>query len=280
MQFGEKLAEDRWGETTPRIHTPMGIIPIVAMGRGWLLVEKPAGLSMHNAPGRDLCSTLNEELALDPDIQEKIGWDSGFGLHPVHRLDRETSGLVLLAGRRETFRQLSRQFETHKVEKRYLALVHGRVPAPAGDWGLWDRPLSPDAGGRLRPEGRGRLVECRTSYRLLRHSLHYSLIECEPLTGRKHQIRRHAKLCGHPVVGDRRYGTTRALAYLKRHCGFERLALHAAALHFQPPESARWQEFKTPGLPSEIMALLDGDGPRPADLKKGNGVVVQPPRPA
>jgi RluA family pseudouridine synthase len=218
---------------------------------------------MHNEPGRDLCTALAEGLAIHPEARGKPGWDRGFGLHPVHRLDRDTSGLVLLAGSREVFRQLSHQFETRQVKKRYVALVHGEVPEPAGQWGMWDQPLSPDAGGRQRPEGSGRRVESRTAYRVLRRSPHFSLIECEPLTGRKHQIRRHAKLYGHPVVGDRRYGTSRALAYLKRHCGFGRLALHATGLDFHPPESARFHEFRTPGLPSEITALLEAD----ADLK-------------
>jgi RluA family pseudouridine synthase len=263
MQFGEKWIADRLDEKMQRMETSVGVIPILAIGRGWLLAEKPAGLSMHNEPGRDLCTALAEALAVHPAVWEKPGWDLGFGLHPVHRLDRDTSGLVLLAGSREAFRQLSHQFQTRQVKKRYVALVHGNVPESGGEWGMWDRPLSTLASGRKHPEGRGRRVASQTAVRVLRRSPHYSLIECEPLTGRQHQIRRHARLYGHPVVGDRRYGTSRALTYLKRHCGFERLALHAAGLSFHPPESPTSQEFTTPGLPSEITALLEND----ADLK-------------
>lgn len=259
MQFGERRITGRLDEKIQRLETSVGIIPILAIGRGWLLAEKPAGLSMHNEPGRDLCTALAEALAVHPGVWKKPGWDLSFGLHPVHRLDRDTSGLVLLAGSRDTFRQLSHQFQTRQVRKRYVALVHGDVPGPAGEWGMWDRPLSPLAGGRTHPEGRDKRVTSRTAIRVLRRSRHYSLIECEPLTGRQHQIRRHARLYGHPVVGDRRYGTSRALMYLKRHCGFERLALHATGLSFHPPESKTSREFKTPDLPAEIKALLEDD---------------------
>jgi RluA family pseudouridine synthase len=243
-----------------RLYTPIADIPIVAMGNGWILVEKPAGLSMHNEPGRDLCTLAAGALAAWLGSREKPGWDLADGLHPVHRLDRETSGLVLLAGNRETLRRLGRQFEEHRVTKRYWAVVHGHVPSPAGVWGLWDRPLSAGAGGRRRPEGAGLRIESKTAYRVLRRTEHYSLIECEPLTGRQHQIRRHARLYGHPVVGDRRYATTRALAYLERRCGFGRLALHASMLGFLPPDSTCFREFKTSALPSEISALIDQDG--------------------
>jgi 23S rRNA-/tRNA-specific pseudouridylate synthase len=87
---------------------------------------------------------------------------------------------------------------------------------------------------------------------------HYSLAACRPLTGRKHQIRRHAALAGHPVVGDRRYGTTRALRFV-RNRGFTRLALHAHGLRFVPPGGDAPVLVQTADLPRELRALLDSD---------------------
>jgi hypothetical protein len=97
----------------------------------------------------------------------------------------------------------------------------------------------------------------------LAHSLHYSLIECEPLTGRKHQIRRHAKLAGNPVAGDRRYGSVRSLSYLRRHLDFNRLGLHAHALTLTLPGDDYPTRFQSGGLPDPMRLLLEKDRTSP-----------------
>ena len=173
----------------------------------------------------------------------------------------DTSGIVLLAGDPETLAFFGGQFATKTVVKRYLAVVHGHLKRPSGGpgWDDWILPLTAAAGGRNDPMGKGKRVPCVTRWRTLSHSLHYTLVECEPLTGRKHQIRRHAKLSGHPVVGDRRYGSARALAYLRRHCEFNRIGLHAHALTIHLPGEARATTFQSGGLPQAMQQLLETD---------------------
>jgi 23S rRNA-/tRNA-specific pseudouridylate synthase len=233
-------------------------IPVVACSSGWLVVDKPCGMSIHNDPGKDLCSLVLEAVlagrlpALGRDLP---------AVHAVHRIDRDTSGIVMLAGDSDTLAFFGRQFVEKTVCKRYLAVIHGRLKGAAagGDRIDWNWPLTEAAGGRRDPMGRGKRMPCTTRCRLMTHTRHYSLIECEPLTGRKHQIRRHAKLAGHPVVGDRRYGSARSLAYLRRHHDFGRLALHAHALVIRLPGENNQTTFQSGGLPEQLRRLLESD---------------------
>ena len=236
---------------------------LIQTGPGWLVADKPWGMSVHNAPGRDLCSRIAQRVRDDPILAGEIRHDPGFGIHPVHRLDADTSGVILLACRRDIFRQLAAQFQAATVVKRYHALVHGLVNPPQSGMGngLWEFALSRDAGGRKNPRGRPPFKPCRTRYRVLAHGHHYTLISCRPLTGRKHQIRRHAKLAGHPVVGDSRYGSRRSLDFLAEHAGYRRLGLHAMALTFAAPEKSDPVTVQSTGLPWEMVRLFETDHP-------------------
>lgn len=236
-------------------------ISILSAGRGWLMVEKPSGLSVQGKKGEDICSLLQSRINTDPDLRNRIDSDPWFGVVPVHRLDRETSGIILLACRPRTFSYFSKQFEHHTVRKRYIALLHGDLPEPAaeGGWGLWNWPLSRQAGGRLHPGGSPGAPPSETRFRILRRSAHYTLIECDLLTGRKHQIRRHARLAGHAVVGDMRYGTSRSLKFLREEKGFIRLALHSLSLQVCLPGAEAPQVFQSPAIPPEILRLLEED---------------------
>lgn len=237
-------------------------VPIIGHGRGWLVVEKPSGMSVHNDPDKDLCALLNLYLLSNPETAESVAYDIQYGLHPVHRLDKETSGVILLSCRRRVFDHCARQFAQGHVTKRYLAVVHGAVPAKT-QWDLWRWPLTPKASGRRSPQGSGRRSPCKTHYRCLRHSQHYSLLECRLDTGRTHQIRRHAVLAGHPLVGDRRYGSLRACRYLEKNYNFNRLGLHSTSLSIQIPNLEGHQHFKSEGLPQVLEQLLlqDADVP-------------------
>ncbi len=236
-------------------------IPIIAAGRGWLVAEKASGLSVREEQGRGLCSLLQTRIEADPDLRKKIDCDPRFGVHPVHRLDRETSGIILLACRTETFSHFARQFEGRAVRKRYVALLHGKLPQNNGKdgWGSWTWPLSKEAGGRLHPEGLGRTSPCETRFRVLRRSIRYTLVECDLMSGRKHQIRRHARLAGHAVVGDRRYGTPRSIRFLREKAGFTRLALHSFSLQVEPPGATKPRVFESLAIPPEILRLLQED---------------------
>lgn len=233
-------------------------IPVVACGSRWLVVEKPFGMSVHNDPGSDLCSLVL--TAVRAGSLPAVGTDCP-AIHAAHRIDRDTSGVVMLAGDPETLAFFGGQFAAKSVCKQYLAVVHGRLESPPADpgWLDWTWPLTTTAAGRNDPMGRGKRRSCITRWRTLAHSLRYSLVECAPLTGRKHQIRRHAKLAGHPVVGDRRYGSKRSLAHLRRHHDFNRLGLHAHAVALRLPGDAKNTTFQSGGLPKEMRQLLDSD---------------------
>jgi RluA family pseudouridine synthase len=236
-------------------------IPVLASGRGWLVVDKPTGLTVHNAPGRDLCSLALAQIQKDATLRGQIEMDPEFGVNPVHRLDKETSGILLLAANRERFRFFSNQFESHQVKKQYIAILHGRLENPEGNdsWGTWHWPLSETAGGRQHPEGTGNLKDSRTRFRVLEHSAHYTMVEIALLTGRTHQIRRHAKLSGHPVVGDARYGSTRAINHLRRNFAFDRLGLHARSLTLQLPGGNTPETIETLTIPSPMRDLFQND---------------------
>ena len=233
-------------------------ISVVACGSRWLVVDKPCGMSIHNDPGKDLCSLVfaGKRAGHLPAMCNDLP-----AVHAAHRIDRDTSGIVILAGDSQTLAFFGRQFAARTVGKRYLALVHGRLQGPAADQapGAWNWPLTADAAGRNDPMGKGKRMPCITRWRILDHSRHYTLIACEPLTGRKHQIRRHAKLAGHPVVGDRRYGSARSLAYLSRCNDFNRLGLHAHTLTVRIPGEVNNTTFMSNGLPDAMRQLVEVD---------------------
>lgn len=230
---------------------------LTASGVGWLVMEKPCGMSVHNQPGKDL---LSLSLALVQSAPENAfqGWDPDFGVHPVHRLDAETSGLVLLALNAGVFHSLSQQFEEKTIQKEYLALVHGSMPEREG---LWKTPLSTKAEGRQNPQGAAPLVDCETRYAVSASSARYTLLRCFPLTGRTHQIRRHAALSGHPLVGDRRYAPARALRFLEKNWPEMRLGLHATTLSFQPPEGSTFLSVESRCTPEAFDRLMERDRP-------------------
>jgi 23S rRNA-/tRNA-specific pseudouridylate synthase len=237
-----------------------GSLPVVATGPGWLVVDKPSGVSVHNEPGRDLCSSVSALLARDRQLADRTQ-STGDGVHAPHRLDRDTSGLVLLCCTRPMLRFFGQAFQARRIGKRYLAILHGRLETPEGGCGegVWSFPLARAGGGRTNPSGKGQRVVSRTAFQVLRYSAHYTLTACAPLTGRKHQIRRHAKLAGHPVVGDQRYGSPRSLRHLREREGFERLGLHAYGLDLPIPLRKAHRVVYSRALPSEFIRLLAGD---------------------
>lgn len=237
-------------------------VPVLAAGKGWLVADKPAGMTVHNQPGLDLCSFALTYLQNDTDAKGKIAIDPDFGVNPVHRLDKEASGVIFLASSREMFRFFSNQFQSRQVIKRYVAILHGLLENPEGNdlWERWRWPLANSAGGRINPEGPGRRQHSETRYRVLDHSAHYTMVEIELLSGRTHQIRRHAKLSGHSVVGDARYGSTRAANYLKRNFAFDRLALHARSLTLRLPDGKDPETIETQSIPGQMMELFQKDG--------------------
>ena len=228
-------------------------LKILDRGEGWLCVEKPWSMSVHNEPGKDLISILAADpgLALpDKSLDKKL-------LQPVHRLDKETSGLLLLATTPESLTRLSSLFAQGKVHKKYMALVHGSFDPGKEVKGIWDTTLAKEAGGRKYPRGRGKKIRAITEFTVLEQTPHYALVEINLLTGRKHQIRRHAKLAGHPIVGDQRYGSPRAIQFLRENRGFHRMGLHAFNLEFT--DGTTPVSISCDRLPREMATLLKED---------------------
>jgi 23S rRNA pseudouridine955/2504/2580 synthase len=208
-----------------------------------LVVDKPAGLAVHG--GSSVSLGLIEALRLlRPDAKD---------LELAHRLDRGTSGCLLLAKRRSTLRTLHELLREGLVEKRYLALVQGRWPegAAAIDAPLVTRRVGGEA--RVKVDATGK--EARSVFRLLdRFGTTASLLEVEIATGRTHQIRVHAAHRGHPVAGDERYGDRDFNAYLESF-GLTRMFLHAHAVSFEWPDTGERFDASAP-LPEELKSVL------------------------
>jgi 23S rRNA pseudouridine955/2504/2580 synthase len=206
-----------------------------------LVVDKPAGLAVHGGSGLRL-GVVDLVRARRPRAPL---------LAPAHRLDRETSGCLLLGKSRTALRLLQASFLAGDVTKTYVALTLGRWPSGLT---LLDRPLA------KRPtEPATAMRDARTHARILRRFPESTLLEFRLETGRTHQIRRHTAEAGHPVAGDRRYGSkpgNHALAVL----GLRRLFLHAAALTLPAPDGGRI-DARSP-LPEDlerVLGLLEGD---------------------
>jgi 23S rRNA-/tRNA-specific pseudouridylate synthase len=229
---------------------------IAEAGDGWLVAEKPAGISVHNDPGTDLRALLADRVAKDPVLRRRVDFDPAWGFHAVGRLDKEADGLILCAWRPEVFAALSAQYAGRETGKTYLVLVHGCL-GDGRDGLSWNWPLSAGAAGRRDPAGRPPRVDCRTEVEILEQGRDVTLIRCRPHTGRQHQIRRHAALSGHPVAGDRRYGPPRAAEDLERRFGFARIGLHARSLTFTPPGAGRPITVESAAVPPIFETLLE-----------------------
>ncbi|HEV8428457.1 MAG TPA: RluA family pseudouridine synthase [Pyrinomonadaceae bacterium] len=219
-----------------------------------VVVNKPAGLVVHPAAGIP-SGTLANALAYH--FQQLP--DGGTGVRPglVHRLDRDTSGLLVVAKTESALENLSDQFRDRTVFKQYVALVHGRV---LSDSGKIDQPLGRDPSNRTRMavvrSGRNAL----TLYRVRRGFDRFTLLDVELKTGRTHQIRVHFAWLKHPVVGDETYGggrdnTIQNAQLRARVRSLNRQFLHAEKLAFTHPNTGEWVKFESP-LPEELTELL------------------------
>ncbi len=208
-----------------------------------LVINKPSGLAVHGGSG--ISHGVIELLrAARPHLRD---------LSLVHRLDRETSGCLVLAKRRSALRELHKKFRDGTVEKNYLALV-------VGDWQLGEQTVDAPLLVEHRKNGERHVVvsgagkAAQTKMRLSRTFGKYSLLQCQPLTGRTHQIRVHALHMGHPVAGDERYGDPEANA-VARKLGLKRLFLHAQSISF-PDDSGNDLHFTAP-LADDLERFLE-----------------------
>ncbi len=210
-----------------------------------VVVNKPAGMVVHPAAGHASGTLVNAMLGYDPEI-EGIGGEERPGI--VHRLDKETSGLILLAKNERAHRWLQDQFRLRKVEKIYLALVDGKPPTSSGRVETY---IGRDPSHRKRmanvPESRGR--EAISEYKTVESFRNHTLLEFHPFTGRTHQIRLHCAFLGCPIVGDEVYGRKKPSVEIGRHF------LHAYRLKIVLPGENEPRVFEA-RLPEELENVL------------------------
>jgi 23S rRNA pseudouridine1911/1915/1917 synthase len=254
-------------EDAPNAMTPEAMpLEIVYEDEHLIVVVKPAGLLVHPTRGvkrgtlanaltyhfnsNDECGMMNDELKEDENHAVSIR-HSSFRIHRfirpgiVHRLDRDTSGLMVVAKTQSALSRLTQHFQRRLVEKRYLAVVGGRV-------GQEERTIIAPIGRDEEARPRWRVLEeggkhAETRLRVLKRAAGRTLVELEPVTGRTNQLRIHCAHVGHSIVGDRLYGG-------EEHA---RLCLHAARLAFRHPATNDWAEFSSE-MPAELSVALSG----------------------
>ena len=223
--------------------TPQDIpVNVVYQDRDLLVVDKPAGLTVHPAPGHPDRTLVNALLSICPDLQE-IGGTVRPGL--VHRLDKDTSGLMVVAKNDKAHTDLAEQLKERRFTKVYTALVEGRLsPSEA----VIEAPIGRDPRNRKRMAVVARGREAATRYRVLRYYRDFTLAEVRPSTGRTHQVRVHFASISRPLAGDGIYGSSDPA--LGRHF------LHSRLLGFRHPSTGEHVEF-TCELPSELGRFLE-----------------------
>jgi 23S rRNA pseudouridine1911/1915/1917 synthase len=214
-----------------------------------LVVDKPAGMVVHPAPGHSGGTLVNALLAHVPGIELDMGDEARPGI--VHRLDKDTSGLIVVAKRRAAHDNLSRQMAAHTMTKEYVAVVAGTPRPPRG---IIEAPIARDPRDRQRMAVVHGGRPARSRYVTDRDLGRYTLVHVTLETGRTHQIRVHMASIGHPVLGDPVYGkrTLKDASAL----GLMRQFLHAQRLGFTLPSTGERREF-TSELPEDLAVVLE-----------------------
>jgi len=233
VQKGDKITvlESKKRET-PKVN-------VIFEDQDILVIDKPAGITVHPAPG-ETDITISELFADTFKGKTKTDRDN-----IVHRLDKGTSGVMVLAKNEAARAHLAGQFAARKVSKTYLALVFGRMKPTEG---VIDMPLARDlvSKNRIAPADEGK--DAKTIYKVVQQYKGYALVSANPKTGRTHQIRVHFAALAHPLYGDVRYGA--------KETGVKRIFLHAAELSFIHPTEGKRVKFKSP-MPIELQKILD-----------------------
>ncbi len=230
-----------------------------------IVVNKPAGINIHPDDFHKNDSLIQRVAQKFPEIK-KVGDDSK---RPgvVHRLDRDTSGLLIIAKNQESFEYFKKQFKEKKIKKTYIALLCGKLGKMINEKGIIDLPIARSAKNPLLRvaygKTRGELKKAETEYKIIgyfklknskatnenQQNEIFTLVEAYPKTGRTHQIRAHFKALGHPLIGDKLYAPSNKLDALNRHF------LHAFSLEFNLPNGSRIK-LET-DLPDDLKTILD-----------------------
>lgn len=219
-------------------------LDIVYEDRSLIVVNKPRGMVVHPAPGHMSGTLVN---ALLDHCRDLSGINGVLRPGIVHRIDKDTSGLLMAAKTDEAHRSLAAQLKDKRTRRMYLAIVHGQFSEPSG---IIDAPIGRDSRDRKKMAvNRLHGKHAVTHFKVLEPFDNYTLISCRLETGRTHQIRVHMASIGHPVAGDPKYGPGKTLPIAGQ-------ALHAAELGFVHPETGEELLFEAP-LPEDIQRLLD-----------------------
>jgi len=250
----------RGGETIELDFRPLERLPVSPQqiplqiyfeDQDFAVIEKPAGVVVHPGSGvRD--GTIANALLFHFKNLSDAGGEGRPGI--VHRLDKKTSGLLIVAKNNIAHARLSAAFQNREIQKTYLALVHGK---PARDTAAIDLAVGRHPTLRTKmAAGRPRGRAAHTEYKVLEHYRGFALLELKIKTGRTHQIRVHLSAIGHPVVGDDVYGERAYKEFVKKFGPLDRYFLHAAYLRFHHPSTKQSMEFHS-RLPSQLQKLLE-----------------------
>jgi len=249
VELGDRVEVVLPEETEPTVRPEPIPLDILYEDEHLLAVNKPAGMVVHPAVGHTSGTLVNALLAYCPQVADVGGLERA-GI--VHRLDKDTSGLLLVAKDPGTHAALQRQFKHRQVRKTYLALVEGQVQPREG---VIEAPVGRDQQARKRMAVTRTGRPAVTQYRAVEYFHRYTLLQVRPHTGRTHQVRVHLAWLGYPVVGDRIYGRRRQTLLPGRHF------LHAQELTFTHPVTEEKMTLAAP-LPPELKAVL-------AQLRRG-----------
>lgn len=245
LKEGEKV-EIEYAFTKPEEIQPENIpIDVIFCDKHILVINKNSGIVVHPGAGNRKHTLVNALLFHFPGIRD-VGPEERCGI--VHRLDKETSGLMVIARTMDAYTKLQEQFKRREVRKVYLGLVWGRMPEKEGKF-TWAIGRHVKYGERISTRTK-KPRDAVTLYSVQKEYGEFSLLEIKPLTGRTHQIRVHLAAAGHSLVGDTRYG------YRKTRIRVPRLFLHASSLSFNHPETKETVEFSSP-LPKDLQKFLD-----------------------
>lgn len=217
-------------------------LDIIYEDRDLAIINKPSGLVVHPAPGNYEHTLVNALLFHFKNLSDINAQRPGI----VHRLDKETSGLLVIAKNNSSHLALSKQFAKHSIKRKYIALVKGKmefdeniIELPIGRHPYKKKNMAVGFGKKSK--------YAKTYYRTLKRTKNFSLLELEPFTGRTHQLRVHLAFLGHPILGDTKYGKNNE---------FNRLALHAKYIGFAHPRTGKFVEFSC-NIPAYFLEFLN-----------------------
>jgi 23S rRNA pseudouridine1911/1915/1917 synthase len=255
---GDRLAIDAIAPHALLEPDPTIELDVLYEDRALVVLDKPAGLVVHPAPGNETGTLVHGLLARFPELRDPTG-EMRPGI--VHRLDKETSGVMVVGKTPAAVAALQRQMQAGEMRKRYRLLVHGTIEEDAG---VIDAPIGRDRFQRQRMAVRADGRSARTEFQVIERFPGYAYVDAGLVSGRTHQLRVHFAYIGHPVAGDRTYGRRRPPE------GLARQFVHSRELTLTSPATKQQQIFVAE-VPDELQRVIEGLRRHPSPLPEGEG---------